>query len=81
METQKGIAKLRLEIVKTFAYSLARSYEKEKNDNLLSTFINEPTIPNWTEHLALINELRQAILLDKSQYNGILAEKRSNLKS
>ena len=54
-------------------------YERVKNDDLLSGVINERTIHNWPDHLTLITEFWQTVLLDKSQYQGKPAEKHLDL--
>ena len=41
-------------------------YERVKKDDLLSTVINDQTITNWSEHLGLVCEFWEIILLNKS---------------
>lgn len=79
MKTQKATAKTDIRNREDIRLLVHTFYERVKNDDLLSAVINERTIPNWSDHLALISEFWQTILLDKSQYEGKPAEKHLDL--
>ncbi|HYI76196.1 MAG TPA: group III truncated hemoglobin [Chryseolinea sp.] len=54
-------------------------YERVKKDDLLSTIINDQTIPNWSDHLNLMSEFWQTVLLNKEPYKGTPAKKHVDL--
>jgi hemoglobin len=66
----------RVEDIKILVFTF---YERVKNDDLLSTIINDQTIPNWSDHLALMCQFWQTILLNKEPYKGTPAKKHVDL--
>lgn len=66
----------RVEDIKILVFTF---YERVKNDDLLSTIINDQTIPNWSDHLALMCQFWQTILLNKEPYKGMPAKKHVDL--
>lgn len=54
-------------------------YRRVRNDDLLSPIINETNIPNWPEHVSLICEFWESILLNRNQYAGEPARKHLQL--
>jgi hemoglobin len=54
-------------------------YERVKNDSLLSAVINDHTISNWSDHLAVMCQFWQTILLNKEPYKGTPAKKHVDL--
>lgn len=54
-------------------------YLRVKHDDLLSPIINETNIPNWSDHLSLICEFWETILIQKNHYVGEPARKHLEL--
>lgn len=79
METRKEIAKPDIRNSEDIRLLVQTFYERVKHDELLSAVINERTISNWPDHLALISAFWQTILLDNNQYNGRPDEKHLDL--
>ena len=75
METAKNDIR-RIEDIRILVFTF---YERVKNDDLLSNVINDQTIPNWPDHLALMCEFWQTILLNKEPYKGTPAKKHVDL--
>src|SRR5688572_19308349 len=67
----------RIEDIKTLVFTF---YERVKKDDLLSNVINDQTITNWPDHLALMCEFWQTILLNKEPYKGSPAKKHVDLQ-
>ena len=66
----------RVEDIKLLVFTF---YERVKKDELLSIIINDKTIPNWSDHLELMCQFWQTILLKKEPYKGTPAKKHVDL--
>lgn len=54
-------------------------YGRVRNDDLLSPIINEKNIPDWSDHVSLVCEFWETILLNKNHYQGEPARKHLDL--
>lgn len=74
-----GSVKSDIENVEDIKILISTFYERAKGDALLSAVINDHTIANWSDHLSVMCQFWQTILLNKEPYKGTPAKKHVDL--